>query len=280
MKSLFQNHHVKQTLSTLTSWAPVWIGCTILCGSAGGFYAFVLKKDRWLASQAMIVRDEASGSHMRQGRFESTSELKVAQELILDLARNPQVIRSALAEVGPPPDMPAAKAVDFPNAETIREFSESSLTMRAPRGAELGSTEILYLDIKDETPQRAMRLAGAVTDALEKQLRAVRESRAQSMTEELAQARETARTQLSAATVRLQELEKEIGSDLPDLRSMVENTSSFNPRSTVEQLQSELRQALNRHQQLLVEEQMLASAAANPDSFINAPVICSTRSLG
>ena len=269
MNTLLQNRHVRQTLNTLYCWAPLWIGCTLLCSGTGTYYALFMKKDRWQASQALLVRDEASGSQIRQGRFESSTQLKVAQELILDLVRNPQVIRSALVEVGPGQNEEIKG--EFPNAEYLRRFSESSLTMRAPRGAELGSTEILYLDVKDESPDRALQLAKAMTDSLEKQLRNVRETRAQSMTEELAQARETARNQLAATTKRLQEVEAEAGSDLPDLRSMVENSGSFNPRSSVEQMQSELRQAANRHEQSLIEEQMLAAAAADPLSFINAP---------
>lgn len=269
MLNLFKNRHVRQGLYTLLTWSPVWIGCTLLVGGAGSYYAYKLKKDRWLASQALIVRDEAASSNLRQGRFESSTHLKAAQELIVDLARNPQVIREALAHVGPSPSEPATE--NYPTAKDIREFGESAVSIRAPRGSELGSIEILYLDVKDQVPERALQLTTAMTDALERQLRAVREARAASMTEELRQARETAKAQLAESTKRLQVIEKEVGADLPDLRSMVDTNGSFNPRAAVEQLQSELRQAANRHEQLLIEDQLLAAAAADPSAFINAP---------
>ena len=64
--------------------------------------AFALGKPRmWQASQALLVRSEASSGETAPGRFRDAEEMKVTQETILELVKGRRVLGDALAEVGP-----------------------------------------------------------------------------------------------------------------------------------------------------------------------------------
>src|SRR5687768_10175516 len=59
----------------------------------------VLRGEAWSASQALVVRDEASSALDRPGSFDSADALKSAQETIVDLARSRAVVEAALSHV-------------------------------------------------------------------------------------------------------------------------------------------------------------------------------------
>ncbi len=270
MNFLLKNPKVRQTIHIATLWSPLWIGCTVLALVISLVYVLAIKKNVWLASQALTLRDETAGSTVRLGRFESSNHLKAAQETVLDLARNPQVIRNAFKAVGPESSFFGSTA-DWPSNSYVKSFTDSSLSVHAPRGAELGATEVVYLDVKHPSPERAVQLNKAICDSLEAYMRQVRENRASSIVEEVTQTREKARSDLAKATKRLQEIEKSIGSDLPDLRSMVEIGGGSNSRTALDQLRQEARQLETKHQELEMESSMLAKAVQDPSAFVSAP---------
>ncbi len=270
LTSVLNNTKVRHAIHTVTYWSPLWIGITILFVVSSIVYAYVLKKDTWLASQSLIVRNEAIGTMMKLGRFESSTQMKAAQETIADMCRNPQVIRTALLAAGPESSL-FGPSKDWPSNSDIKEFANSQLSLHAPRGAEFGATEVVYLDVKHNLPERAVLLNVKVCEALEEHLRKTRESRAESVLIELAQSRDVARQELTKATRRLQDIEKTIGADLPDLRSMVEAGGNSTSRTTLDQVRLESRQLKSRHEELLVEFRMLEAAASNPEAFISTP---------
>ena len=63
------------------------------------------------------------------------------------------------------------------------------------------------------------------------------------MIDELNKAVQLARSDLQAATAQLTALEKQVGSDLPELRSLLDaNSSDTSLRRTVSEIENELRQ--------------------------------------
>src|SRR5688500_11844782 len=79
------------------------VACTLLaCGFA------TLRPREWMASQALLVRDEAAGALSRQGRFDNNEAMKTAQETIAEICRNQALLEAALAAVGPPQPKAAA----------------------------------------------------------------------------------------------------------------------------------------------------------------------------
>ena len=86
--------------NVLVLFAPLWVGATLVFGMAGVCYA-LFSNDVWSARQPVVVRDEATNSVDRMGRFSSSTELKAAQETLLEMTQNPEVVRNALQEIGP-----------------------------------------------------------------------------------------------------------------------------------------------------------------------------------
>ncbi|MCU0710645.1 MAG: hypothetical protein MUC43_01205 [Pirellula sp.] len=277
MNSFITNPAVKSILRGILVWAPLWILTTIIFGALGVVYAFFLKTDTYIASQALLVRDEANGAVMRLGRFQSQTEMKAAQETILEMAKSHQVVRDALVEVGEPPMimnwfLPASFSGEYPSKELVEETASQAIQVHAPKGTEFGTTEIIYLDVKSNTKEHSRLLNKALCDALESRLQQVRRARADGVILELLSARDSRRQALTDATEELVEVERAAGSDLTDLRGLTETVGgTSSSRAELEQIKNEIRQSEAARQALLSDRDMLTKASEDPQGFLVAP---------
>ncbi len=164
----------KHVRNVLVLFAPVWVGTILLFGAMGILYAIV-SSDVYSARQPLVVRDEATTSLDRLGRFASQSDLKAAQETILEMTQNPEVVAAALRQIGPPSAEPDA---NWPSTETIDDVATNAVNLVAPKGSEFGNTEVVYLQVKSTSAARATALCRAMFDNLTEQLRQVRRVRA------------------------------------------------------------------------------------------------------
>jgi polysaccharide biosynthesis transport protein len=257
-------------LLSFWQWKAVWIATTLLSASMGLVYAVVLKRDIWVASQGMIVRDEATATAMRLGRFESQTQMKTAQETLMEMAKNPRVIRSALSSVPSdstikPWPWTLSKSDGAPTAREIEAFGKKNVNIRAPHGAELGTTEIIYLDIKEKSPERAVKLAKAIGNALEEQLKLVRQNRAEGIIQELRAAEEVADNQLQLSTNKLQQMEVAAGADLADLRGLTDANSGSTNRLMLDMVRDDLRRGEIELQLHLENLESARAALENPE---------------
>lgn len=269
---------VKSILRGIVLWAPLWIGTTVGCGLLGAIYAFVLKSDTYLASQALLVRDEANATMMRLGRFESQTQMKAAQETIMEMAKNRQVVRDALAEVGPTSSWSPLALLSFmggsakyPSDQEVESFSVSNISVHAPKGVEFGNTEVIYLDVKGNSQGRSLALVKALSKSLDVRLRQVRQTRASSVIDELQTAKTAAQRELADTTIRIQQVERDAGALLPDLRGMTDSIGSGASRSQIDQIMSELRNAQAQLDQLIADQKQLDEALADPTAYVVAP---------
>ena len=268
-----------QFLSMSLKWSWLWIGTAVLFGMMGLCYVTLLKKDVWVASQGMIVRDEANGAVMRLGRFQSQADMKAAQETIIELAHNPQVIHRALERIGAEPSflMQLDKGT-WPSTKDV-ELAVQKVEVRAPRGAELGTTEVIYLDTKHSSRKRAYDLNVAICDTLEERLQQVRQSRADAVLEELTTARDVAKKELDLVTDKLQAIERKAGEDLSDLRGMTDSNSSANSsRNQLDSVKAELRQVETQLRQMTLDLELAEKAFASPEELLSPNSLVSSQS--
>ena len=226
-------------LRVLHDYRRRWIVPALAVSLAAATYAS-LRPDTWQASQALLVRKEASGNLGQSAGYPDAGEMKVTQETILELAKSPAVLSLALADVGPPT---GRAATDWPQPLEVAEFAET-IKLSPPKGAEFGKTEVLYLKVEDHDRQRAVKLATAVCDHLEKRLQNLRDAKAQSMIDELSKSVALTESGLNDANSRLAKMEREVGGDLAELRNLHESTSADSDlrRKSLE-VESELRKA-------------------------------------
>ncbi len=273
MSAFIANPTVRSIIKGVLVWAPLWISTTILFGGLGVAYVLFVKQDTYLASQALLVRDEATGAVMRLGRFQSQAEMKAAQETILEMAKSQAVVRDALVEVGPSKGLTSwLEWGDYPSKELVEETAKSGILVHAPKGTEFGVTEVIYMDVKANSQEEALALNKALADALESRLQQVRRARADGVLAELTHARDSAQQELADSTHRLHEMENAAGSDLSDLRGMTEMVpGAATSRVELDQTKSELRQAAISREALIADREMLILATKDPTSFIVAP---------
>jgi uncharacterized protein involved in exopolysaccharide biosynthesis len=234
-----------------------------------GVYALV-RPATWEASQALIVRNEAAASQDVPGRFVQPEEMKTVQETILELAKSHGVLSAALAQVGPP----AARkdsAEARPSANEVADLRDA-LSLVPPKGAEFGKTEVFYLKVRDRDRQRAVALASAVCGQLETTMQKVRDAKAQSMIRELQKVVGVAEADLSQSTGKLSGIEREVGSDLAELRLLYQSNSGESAlQRSLTEIRTELRQvrsAVNSSGQLLV---LLKQAQTEPERLVAMP---------
>lgn len=228
----------------------------------------VLRSPVWEASQAFVVRDEALSSVSRQGRFDSVEAMKTTQETVLEIARNPRVVAAALAEVGPPA---ARRSDDWPSDRDV-ESARDLITVTAPRGAEFGHTEVIYLTVKWDNREQAVAMAKAICRQMELFWQNLRNVKAQSMIDEAAKTAALARADQETSTRQLEALEKELGSDLGELRTLNEQgTGESNLRSSMNKIQEELRQARATREIRVQQQGFLKTALDNPDQLLATP---------
>lgn len=238
------NQQILHVAKPFWDWRMLWGGCAVAFTALGLCYAVLLKRDTWVASQGMIVRDEATGAVMRLGRFESQTQMKAAQETILETAQSSVVVQDALNAVGRNPKFFGLWKSDKPfSLSEAESFARDCVKVRAPRGAELGTTEVIYLDVKNGSQERALLLATALCDSLEKQLQKVRQQRAEGIICELEAAVAVAQTDLDSSTKKMEQIEVAAGADLADLRGLTDaNTGSTN-RLMLDLVRDDLRKA-------------------------------------
>lgn len=257
----------KHVRNILVLFAPVWIGATCLFGLIGVVTA-ILSEDKWAAHQPLILRDEATGAVDRLGRFASQTDLKTAQETILDITQNPEVVAAALREIGPPDDA-EPEAETWPSQKIIEQVSKESVNVIAPQGSEFGDTELIYLKVTEESPQRAVAFCKAMLDSLSAHLRTVRRLRADGVVVELTYARDLARQKLNAAIAKMQEIEISIGEDLGELRNLNDTISGSGAnRRTSEEISRELQTAELELERLQALHRLLVMGADDPSKLL------------
>ncbi|QEG40609.1 GumC family protein [Roseimaritima ulvae] len=249
---------------TLVRYAPLWGGAVVLF-TGFGMASALFSRDYWSASQPLVLRDEATGSVERLGRFGSQTQMKAAQETILEMATNFDVVRKALEQIGP-----ADGAADphWPTIDDVNGVAQKRVTVRAAQGSELGSTEVIYLSVQATSPERSRQFCNAVYESLTERLRTVRRLRADSIMEELVQARDLARQKLDRASAQLREIEVEFGSDLGELRNLSETFGDGANRRLLDETQRELQAAELELEQLEALHSLLVGGREDPNRLL------------
>jgi uncharacterized protein involved in exopolysaccharide biosynthesis len=255
----------KHIRNVLVLFLPLWGGAAILFGVLGAGYA-VLSSDFYLARQPLVVRDAATSSFDRLGRFASQTELKAAQETILEMTQNPEVVAAALRQIGPPSGKPDPA---WPSTEVIDSVASDGVNLLAPKGSEFGNTEVVYLQVKSKSRARANEFCRAMFDNLTEQLRTVRRVRADSIIAELNHTRDLAKQNLDEAAARLHEIEVEFSTDLGELRNLNDTIAGDGTnRRTLEVTTRELQSVELELEKLESLHQCLVAGAKDPQQLL------------
>jgi uncharacterized protein involved in exopolysaccharide biosynthesis len=258
MSSLFARFEFLRTIRTY--WWLIALPTAAFFGLSVAYA--VLGPKQWRASQVFHLRDEMIGQNYRPGHFSSLDDMKTAQETILEIARNPTVLRPTLThlEGGVPPS-----AADIEDAQGAVQISSSN-------GEELGKTELIRLSVVDKTPERAKLFCQTLTDNMEAELRNVRFNRASSMVAELERAVDAAKGTLSETARQIEVFELNLGPDLTDLRNLIEPTSGDNLLyRNLNQIEAELRAAQLTLDSVVTQRRLLREALDDVNAIVATP---------
>ena len=217
-----------------------WVIPTVVLAALAGVYAAV-RPDTWEASQALVVRNEATADRDAPGRFNEPDEMKTVQETIQELVHGRAVLEAALTDVGRPSDS-RTEPQAWPSAQDVAKLRRN-VALNPPRGAEFGTTEVFYLSVSDKSRPRSVQIVEAICRNLEHRYQQLRGRKAKSMIDELVKAGNLARNDLFESTARLTRIEEQVGVDLAELRVLHDAGSGESSlRQTVTEIHNELRQ--------------------------------------
>ena len=246
----------------------LWLIPTVAFTFCALVYAMITPRS-WKASQAILVRDEAIGNQNRQGQFDSIDRMKVFQETILEVARNRVVVETVLRRVGPPSSH--SQDAPWPTDDAVTALQQG-IGVAAPKGAEFGRTEMIFLSVTDREPAEAIVRATALCDVLDIHLAKLRDARARSIVNELEKTLQLAQADLDDATTKLEKMEREVGPDLGELRLLNElGSGDSNLRSGSNQIKQEMRQAEVQAESLEQLRDLLSLANQNPENLLATP---------
>ena len=230
----------KEVAQTLAIHWRCWLIPTAVVGVLAVGYALV-RPATWEASQALIVRDEAINNETGPGKFIHTDEMKTVQETIMELVKSRGVLTAALRQVGPPADY-RKDASAWPTPRDVANL-RGNVKLTPPNGAEFGKTEVFYLQVEDGDRGRTIELSEAICGSLLKRFQRLRDAKAQSMIDELVKTVHLSKADLNDSTARLTAIEKQVGSDLAELRTLDDGSSGESVlRRTIGEVRNELRQ--------------------------------------
>ncbi len=238
-----QTHSVSlpDILKILRTYPFRWLVPAVLVTALTVVYA-VGRPATWEASQALMVRDEASGGD-RPGKFHLAEDMKTVQETLMELVKSRAVLAPALTTVGAPAERKSEGA--WPTDQEIAG-QQGATKLSPPHGAEFGKTEVFYLQVQNTDRQRAVALTAAITDQLKQRFEDLRDSKARSLADELGKSVALAQANLKSASDRLARMDAQAGPDLGELHFAdgcpVEERDSPLRRSITE-METELRTA-------------------------------------
>ena len=245
-----------------------WMIPTIVCALLAAAYALVMPR-YWQASQALVVRQEASSSESGQlGKFADLYQMRTFQETILELVKSRQVLAATLDFVSHQEQGWEANPADDEQIEALRR----RVSMLPPGGAEFGKTEVFYLGVKDKSRERANLLVAELSRQLDIRLRHLRQERAADLSTEIGQQVALAQQSQDHDVSSLKEFEIAVGTDLAELRLLNSaNSGQSDLRQQSVQLESESRQIAAKvrdAEQLLA---VLKSSQSDPQQLVAMP---------
>ncbi|PQO45552.1 Wzz/FepE/Etk N-terminal domain-containing protein [Blastopirellula marina] len=245
-----------------------WMIPTLAVALIALIYA-AMKPSEWEATQAVVLRDEAVSTLGKPGEFIRVEDMKHAQETVLQVARSREVIEAALAQLGPPSNRWSTES--WPNKDDISAAREA-INVHSPSGTEFGTTEVLYITVDADTPERSAEFNRLICAELDTHLGKMRNDRALSLVDELSYREHQAVRALEDVTKRLSETESEVGTDLAELRILNEvGSGNGNLREQMVQIKSELRGAMSKRQNSEQLLEILTAAQKNPNELVATP---------
>lgn len=186
----------------------------------GGLVLAVMTPKVYHAHQLFLLRDDLSGD-----KLQSFEWLKSAQETIQEVAKHPDVLRAALGQLGPESVGLFGPPANYPSDAALEDFRDS-VWVSAPGGNEVGKTEVIRLNVKARTRERALQLVQQISEGMAQQLRLIRQDKASTNEAGKRTAVASARERLEQITAELIEMERKLGEDLIELRAMLDEKVS------------------------------------------------------
>ena len=263
----------KDIFDAITKHRFLLIVVTLVTTVLGTGYA-ILKKDKWQASQGILVRDEMVLDTGRLGRFESTDAMQTAQETIAEIIYQSDVAHTTLEQFNAREHKEKrgwfSNKIAKVTGQGIDDL-KSSIEVVAPNGAPFGRTEMIYFHVKASSPEKALLLNELHLQNVIARLKEIRKAKYASVVHELERTQAIARHDLDQLVAKTSNLEVSFGSDIIELRDLTDSSAGDGHLARLlTELKSERRRLGDSHQSQLKLKRML-NASMSPQDLLALP---------
>jgi len=227
----------------------------------------VLKGPEWEATQPLVIRAEALEGSKIPGRFESDQQRRHVLDTLVAVFQSQDVLEATLREVGPARPV---RRHSFPDRRDIERLRRS-VQIVPPSDTDFGTTELVYLKVRDARPERAGRLASVLVEQADRRLREVQAAKAEATVQELVFTEKSANDVLQNLKEELAALEAQLGLDSLTLRAYEEKPDESLLRSAIEELDDQLDEL---EAQIVLQEELLRllrGTLATPEALASIP---------
>jgi len=227
----------------------------------------VLRPPVWEATQPLMIRAEALEGSRLPGRFESDQQRRQALDALVAVFQSCGVLEATLREVGPPRSIADRSYPGLTDVERLQR----SVRVVPPSDTDFGTTDLIYLKVRDSQPDRAVRLASALVRHADRQLREIQSAKAEATVKELVLAEKNATETLQTLQRQLQEIEAQLGLDGLTLRSYEAKLDESPLRAAISDLEDQLE---DLETQIATEKELirlLREAEAKPETLSSIP---------
>lgn len=227
----------------------------------------ILKPSEWEASQPLVVRAEAMEGSNLPGRFDSDQQRRQLLDTLVAVLQSRQVLEAALREVGP---VGAICNGPFPRVADIERL-QRSVRVVPPSDTDFGTTDLIYLKVRDSRPERAIRLAKSLVKQADRQLRQILVTKAQATLDELTQAEKNAMDGMKTLTQQVQAIETQLGLDGLTLRSYEEKLDETSLRAAIDDLDDQIAELESRIPTQNELIRLLRETTVSPETLSSIP---------
>ncbi|MGQ9563500.1 MAG: GumC family protein [Thermogutta sp.] len=196
----------------------------------------IFKPSQWEANQPLVVRAEALEGSNLPGRFDSDQQRRQVLDTLVAVLHSHPVLETTLREAGL--EKPG-RGFSFFRGSDIERL-QRSLRVVPPSDTDFGTTDLIYLKVRDSKPERAIHLAQVLVKQADYHLRQILRAKAQATLQELTLAEKNAMEGLQTLTKELQSIEAQLGLDGLTLRSYEEKLDETSLRAAINDLEDKL----------------------------------------
>jgi uncharacterized protein involved in exopolysaccharide biosynthesis len=215
-----QSVTLRELAGTLFLYKWLVVGLVLLFGGTAAAISFTMP-DTYEASVQMWAQDQSPGLRDASNyASDVAARVKLVLTNLREVLYSRRVLESTLVRSGLAPADATGASVPIAVLDEPVGKLRKAITVEAPKGSDFGATQIFFVRVRDESPDRAGRLLDALLDAFQARYGELSAQQAQDLLEETTRLVDKSREDLKASEQRFDAFVGKLEGGLAELNSL------------------------------------------------------------